>query len=130
MELSSQVKAIARESGAALVGIATRERLAAAPPSAHPDYLLPSTRSIISFVIPLDRNVIRDYLSKRDWLSHGNDHKRIYRNLYNVAEHLVDFFKEKGFEARRPDMNNVYRPEGGSNQTTDMANMVEMVPDF
>jgi epoxyqueuosine reductase QueG len=130
MELSSQVKAIAREKGAALVGIASRERLAEAPPSANPDYLLPATRSIISFAIPLDRKIIRDYLSKRDWLSHGADHKRLYRNLYEIAERLVDFLKEKGFEAVRPDMNNVYRPEGGSSQTTDLANMVDMVPDF
>ena len=40
MELSSQVKAIAREKGAALVGVASRERLAGTPPSADPDYLL------------------------------------------------------------------------------------------
>ncbi len=130
MELSSQVKAIARESGAALVGIASRERLAEAPPSAHPDYLLPATRSVISFAIPLDRKIIRDYLAKKDWLAHGNDHKRLYRELYTIAERLVSFLKEKGFEAIRPDMNNVYRPEGGSSQTTDMANMVDMVPDF
>ena len=130
MELSSQVKAIARESGAALVGIASRERLSEAPPSADPGYLLPSTRSIISFAIPLDRKVIRDFLSKRDWLAHGADHKRIYRELYTIAERLVGFLREKGFEAIRPDMNGVYRPEGGSNLTTDLANMVEMVPDF
>jgi epoxyqueuosine reductase QueG len=130
MELSSQIKAIARENGAALVGIASRERLAEAPPSADPDYLLPSTRSIISLAIPLDRKIIRDYLSKRDWLAHGNDHKRIYRELYIITERLVDFLKGKGFDAVRPDMNNVYRPEEGSSGTTDMANMVEMVPDF
>jgi len=130
MELSSQVKAIARENGAALVGITSRERLIGAPPSADPDYLLPSTRSVISFVIPLDRKAIRDYLSKRDWLTHGADHKRIYWELYNIAERLVDFLKGEGFEAIRPDMNNVYRPEGGSSGTTDMINMVEMVPDF
>ena len=130
MELSSQIKAIAFENGAALVGIASRDRLAEAPPSADPDYLLPSTRSIISLVIPLDRKIIRDYLSKRDWLAHGNDHKRIYRELYNITERLVDFLKGKGYEAIRPDMNNVYRPEEGSSGTTDMANMVDMVPDF
>ena len=130
MDLSSEIKAIARENGAALVGIASRERLAETPPSANPDYLLPSTRSIISLVIPLDRKIIRDYLSKRDWLAHGNDHKRIYRKLYEITERLVDFLKEKGFEAIRPDMNNVYRPEEGSSGTTDMANMVDMVPDF
>jgi len=130
MELSTQIKAIAREKGAALVGISSRGRLAEAPPSADSDYLLPSTRSVISFAIPLDRKVIRNYLSKKDWLAHGADHKRIYRELYNIAECLVDFLKEKDFEAIRPDMNNVYRPEEGSNGTTDMINMVEMVPDF
>ncbi len=44
MELSAQVKAIARENGSALVGIASRERLMGAPPSADTDYLLPSTQ--------------------------------------------------------------------------------------
>ena len=89
MELSSQVKAIAEENGAALVGIASRERLAEAPPSADPDYLLPSTRSVISFAIPLDRKIIRDFLSKKDWLSHGADHKRVYRNLYNIVDYIT-----------------------------------------
>ena len=130
MELSSQVKAIARENGAALVGITSRERLIGAPPSADPDYLLPSTRSVISFVIPLDRKVIRDFLSKKDWLAHGADYKRISRELYTIADSLVGFLKEKGFEAIRPDMNSVYRPESGSSGTTDTANMVDMVPDF
>lgn len=130
MDLSSRVKALALENGAALVGIASRERLMDAPPSADPDYLLPSTRSLISFIIPLDRKVIRDYLSKKEWLTHGADHKRIYKELYTIAECLVDFLKAKGFEAVRPDMNSVYRPEGGSSRTTDLLNMVEMVPDF
>jgi len=130
MELSSKVKTIAQESGATLVGIASKERLAEAPPSANPDYLLPSTQSIISFAIPLNRKIIRDYLSKKDWLGHGVDHKHVYRNLYNIAERLVDFLKGKGFDAIRPDMNNVYRPEEGSSGTTDMINMVEVVPNF
>jgi len=130
MGLEIQVKAIARENGASLVGIASRERLGGAPPSADPDYLLPSTQSVIAFGLPLDRKVIRDFLSKRNWLSHGADHKRIYQRLYNIGDRLVDFLKEKGFEARRPDMNNVYRPEGQSNRTTDLINMVDMVPDF
>jgi len=41
-ELEEQVKTIAREQGAALVGIASHKRLADAPPSGDPGYLLSS----------------------------------------------------------------------------------------
>jgi len=109
VELEAQVRALAQETGAVLFGIASRERLFDAPPSADPDYLLPSTRSVISFAIPLNRKVIREYLGKRDWLSYGAEHKRIYRKLYTIGERLVDFLKGKGFEARLPEMNGVYR---------------------
>jgi epoxyqueuosine reductase QueG len=123
MNLEMEIKAMAREHGAALVGIASRDRLVGAPPSVDPDYLLPSTRSIISIAIPYDRKAIRDYLAKKDWLAHGADMKRIYQILYTITDHLADFFKEKGFEARGVDPNGVYRPEPDVNK-------VEMVPDF
>jgi epoxyqueuosine reductase QueG len=77
MKLENRIRAIARDNGAALVGIAPRERLTSAPPSANPDYVLPSTQSIISFAIPLDRKTIRDYLGKREWLVHGSDQKAL-----------------------------------------------------
>ncbi|MDA8217478.1 MAG: hypothetical protein M0Z94_07640 [Dehalococcoidales bacterium] len=127
MGLESEVKALARENGAALVGIASRERLASAPPSADAGYLLPSTRSIISFAIPLDRKVIRDYLGKKDWLGHGADQKRIYRGLYTIADGLADFLRGRGFEARGVDANSIYRPEPGG---ATRINAVLRVPDF
>lgn len=130
MELEAQVRALAQETGAVLFGIASRERLFDAPPSADPDYLLPSTRSVISFAMPLNRKVIREYLGKRDWLSYGAEHKRIYRKLYTIGERLVDFLKGKGFEARLPEMNGVYRLEEGSTSITDQVNTVKMAPDF
>jgi len=125
--LENEVKNIARENGAALVGIASRERLADASPSADPGYLLPSTQSIISFAIPLDRRAIRDYLSKKDWLAHGADHKRVYQKLYLISDRLVDFLKGEGFEAVWVHANKSYRPEPGG---TDHFSRVEMVPDF
>ncbi len=125
--METKIKAIARENGAALVGIASRERLNDAPPSADPDYLLPSTQSVISFAIPLDRRAIRDYLSKRDWLSRGTDQKLIYQKLYNISDRLVDLLKGRGFEARWVHANKSYRPEPGG---TDHFSRVEIVPDF
>jgi len=125
--MENQLKTIARESGAALVGIASRDRLVNAPPSADPGYLLPSTESVISFAIPLDRKTIRDYLSKRDWLAHGADHKRVYQRLYKIGDRLADFLKSRDFEASVVHTNKSYRPEPGG---TDHFSRVAMVPDF
>ena len=86
-QLESQIKNIGRESGAALVGIASKERLYDAPPSANPDYLLPSTQSIISFAVTLDRKIARDFISKKDWLSHCEERKRMARSLYSISDH-------------------------------------------
>lgn len=126
-KLEAEIKSIARENGAALVGIGSRERLAGAPPSVDPDYTLPPTRSIISIAIPLDRKLIRDFLSKKTWLGHGADRKRIYQKLYIIADRLAEFLRGRGFDARGIDANNIYRPEPGG---TDAINRVKMVPDF
>ena len=127
MELEKEIKTIAQEYGAALVGISSRERLNSAPSSADPGYLLPATRSVISFAIPHDRKIIRDYLSKKDWLSFGRDRKLQYQKLYTIADRLADFLKEKGFEARGVDANSIYRPEPGAQNITER---IAMVPDF
>ena len=111
MKVKDQIKAIARENGAALVGIASRERLNDAPPSGDPDYLLPATRSVISFVIPHDRKIVRDFLGKKDWLSKCADRKLQYQKVYAIADRLADFLSEKGFEARGVYANGTYRPE-------------------
>ena len=80
-QLENQIKYLTRESGASLVGIASKQRLYDAPPSGNPDYLLPSAQSVISFAVTLDRKYIRDFISKKDWLSHCDDRKQIVQLL-------------------------------------------------
>ncbi|MFC1987945.1 hypothetical protein ACFLVH_05335 [Chloroflexota bacterium] len=125
--LESKIKSIAKESGANLVGIASKQRLYDAPPSGNPDYLLPSTQSIISFAVTLDKKIVRDFISKKDWLSHGEERKQIARLGYGISDRLVDFLKSEGFEALGVDINNSYRPEPGANDVTEMT---EFIPDF
>ncbi|MEE9400019.1 MAG: hypothetical protein V3V23_07100 [Dehalococcoidales bacterium] len=125
--LEAEIKLLAQENGASLVGISSRESLADAPPSVDPDYLLPSTRSIISIAIPLDRKIIRDFLSKRQWLAGGFDRKSIYQKLYTITDRLTAFLGEKGFETKGVEANSMYRPEPGGIAAI---NRVEMVPDF
>jgi ferredoxin len=125
--LEDQIKTIARENGAALVGIASKERLYDAPPSGNSDYLLPVTRSVISFAVTFNRNTSRDFLGKKDWLSHNKERKQLVRSLYNIADSLVDFLKNKEFSAIAVDINNTYRPEPGAQDVTEMT---EFIPDF
>jgi len=126
-ELEEQIKNIAREQGAALVGIASHKRFADAPPSGDSSYLLPSARSIISFAIPFDRMKLRDFFSKKDWLSWNFDKKENTQNLYIISDHIVEFLKAKGFETCIVDINCKYRPEPGANDITEI---VDMYPDF
>ena len=133
MGIEKEVKAIARDNGATLVGIASRERLADAPPSADPGYLLPATRSIASFAVPLDRKTIRDYLSKKEWLGHGNNQKSIYQKLYTISDRVSEFLKGKGYDAVGIEANSVYRPEDGTTEAKMVSGLglrVDLVPDF
>ena len=126
-QLENRVKDIAREHGAALVGIASRKRLLDAPPSADPGYLMPSARSIISFGIPYERRALERFLKKTDWRSFNINKKEITQRLYRIGDHLVDFLQSEGFEALGVDVNNNYRPEPGAR---DVSEIVAMVPDF
>ena len=126
-QLENLLKTIARESGAALVGIASKERLYDSPPSANPDYLLPSTQSIISFAVTLDKKTLRDFMGKKDWMSHCEERKQLARSLYTIGDRLVDFLKDNGFDALTVDINNNYRPEPGAGNITEMT---EFIPEF
>jgi epoxyqueuosine reductase len=125
--LTKQLKVMASQAGADLVGIAGRECLADAPPSGDPTCLLPSARSVISFAVALDPQAARAFISKEDWLSHGEDRKSAVKRLYTIGDGLVRFLEENGYEAVNVEINNRYRPEEGA---ADVTEMTEFYPDF
>jgi ferredoxin len=125
--LENRLKAIATENGAALVGIASRQRLSDAPPSGDPEYLLSTAQSIISFAVPYDAEALESFFSKRDWRSFNVDKKEKTRRLYAIGDRLVNLLKGEGFEAVGVDINNNYRPEKGAK---DFSGLVAMIPDF
>lgn len=125
--LEQQIVEIAKEAGASRVGIAERDRLMDAPESADPVELLESTRSVISVALPLDGPTQRAFLGKRDRLSHCLERKRLAQRLYDLSDRLVSLLRDRGFEAVGVNVNNVYRPEPGARDITDMT---EFFPDF
>ena len=126
-KLENRVKKIASDNGAALVGIASRQRLTDAPPSADPGYLLPSTQSVISFATAYDQKALGAFFRKTNWRDYNIDKKENTQRLYVIGDLLVEFLKKEGFDTLAVDINNNYRPEPG---VRDASEMVAMIPDF
>jgi ferredoxin len=125
--LEDRIKEIAREKGVALIGITGKERLLDAPPSANPEYLLPSARSVISMAMSLDKDTIQDFLGKKSWLTHGDDRKKVARALYMAGDRIAAFLQKHGHESLVVGINNNFRPEAGA---ADITEMTEFYPEF
>lgn len=122
-----RLKSLAMSLGADLVGVTTRDILADGPPSADPRYLLPSANSVLSFALALDRDLAKDFISKKSWRPHCDNRKAIAQTLYTIGDALVEQLRSKGYEAVNVDLNNNYRPEEAA---ADVTEMTEFHPDF
>ena len=63
----TKLKFLALRLGADLVGVTSRDNLADGPPSADPRYLLPSANSVVSFAVSLNRDIVKDFMGKKNW---------------------------------------------------------------
>jgi len=123
----ARLKSLAVNLGADLVGVTTRGILADGPPSADPRYLLPSANSVISFALALDRDMVKAFISKKEWRPHCSNRKTIAQKLYAIGDRLVDQLRAEGHEAVNVDLNNNYRPEEAARDVTEMT---EFHPEF
>ena len=125
--VETKLKSLALSLGADLVGVTSRDVLVDGPPSADPGYLLPSANSVISFAVSLDKNIVKDFISKKKWRPHCDNRKAIAQTLYTIGDALVELLQSKGYEAVNVDVNNDYRPEEAA---ADLTEMTEFLPDF
>jgi epoxyqueuosine reductase len=125
--LEKKLKSLAVSIGAELVGITTTEILANSPPSADPRYLLPSANAVISFAVSLDKDLVHDFISKRNWRSHCDNRKLIGQMLYRIGDMLTEYLRSEGHEAINVDLNNNYRSEKAA---ADLTEMTEFHPEF
>jgi epoxyqueuosine reductase QueG len=109
--LTRQVIEMVQSYGGALVGIATLETLAGGPPSADLRFILPEAKSAISFALPLNRDLIRPFLAKKDRLGHEKDNLDINMQATGVAAHLAKHLEQKGFPSQGVVANESYRDE-------------------
>lgn len=102
MTLNREIEDFLLDLGALKVGFATIKTLSGGPPSADITYLLPEARSAISFALPLNKEFIRDYLSKKNWKNHVLDNIQVNTDSVVLSNKLVTLLEEKGFDAKRP----------------------------
>ena len=123
----TKLKSLALSLGVDLVGITSRDVLADGPPSADPCYLLPSANSVISFAVSLDRNIVKDFISKKKWQPHCDNRKAISQTLYKIGDALAEQLRSEGYDAINVDPNSKYQPEDAA---ADVTEMTEFHPDF
>ncbi len=106
--MHKELKKLARDEGAHAVGFASVDRLTDKP-SMDAGYLLPGARSIVSIMIPLDKEIIREYLAKKDRERHQHHETEVYRDLYRIGTSLAAFLRRHGHRAVVAEPNLDYR---------------------
>ncbi len=106
--MKEELRRIAKEAGAYAVGFAGKERLTG-PASMDPEYLLPGAQSIISLMMPLDKDIVKQYLAKKDHQSYWEHEGLIYKKLYAIGEALSEHLKDKGYKSITAEPNLDYR---------------------
>lgn len=103
-----------KEKGAINVGFATLETMTGGPPGADLTYLLPETKTAISFAIPFNKDLIRPYLGKElpnGRADHEQDNMEANYRAWYMAKDIRDFLREKGYKAMSVIPNNHYRED-------------------
>jgi len=106
--LEAQIKKIASDEGAVLVGICSADRIKDKKFS-DPNYLLPGAQSIISIALNQDEESIKKYLAKEDRDSFCLKSDYINKKLYAIGEKIKLFLEEQGFKAFNCKINFDYR---------------------
>ena len=106
--LEVQIKNLALDEGAALVGICTADSIKNKDFS-DANFMLPGAQSIVSIAIPMDKEVVKKYLSKEDYLGLCHEEGHITKELLRIGDKIKDLLEGKGYKAFRCNINFNYR---------------------
>lgn len=127
MATENLLKNLALEAGATSCGIASVERLKDGPPSADPTYAMPGARSVVSYTIAFDYEILAKFMAKEHFDPFVRHKKELETLLYVVGDKLVAELESLGHRAMVVSINSVYRPEPG---VSDPSKARAMIPDF
>lgn len=127
MSVESEIKAVALSAGATECGIASTDRLRSGPPSADPTYVMADARSVISYAIAFDYEILAQFMAKEAFEPFVKHKKELETLLYMVGDTLAEHTVSLGHKAHVVSINSVYRPEPG---VPDPSEARAMIPDF
>jgi epoxyqueuosine reductase QueG len=110
-QLSNDIFEYLMSQGVSKAGIATLKTLKGGPLSADISYAFPDARSAITFAIPLDQDLIRAFLMKKDRVSHERDNLRTTALASGLSLQLAKFLEQQGFPSVPVSANFVYRDD-------------------
>lgn len=110
MTLNQEIEVFLKDKGAIKVGFASRETLEG-PPSSDITYVIPKAQSAISYALPFDKQIIREYLSKKNFAHHEQNRFELNYKSVKISRELASILKEKGYESKAILSNNNYRKE-------------------
>ena len=83
ISLEDQIKTLAIDEGAALVGICSADAIKDKDFS-DPNYLLPGAQSVISIAVNMNDDIVRKYLSKEDYLTLCHEEGYLTKELLRI----------------------------------------------
>ena len=102
--LEDQIKKLALDEGAALVGICSAEIIK--DKDISDANFSPGAQSIVSIAINMNDEIVKKYLSKEDFLGLCHEMGHVYKDLCRIGDKIKELLEEKGFHAFRC---NIYR---------------------
>jgi epoxyqueuosine reductase len=113
--LAARVKDLARQMGAAKVGIAAVEALSG-PPTADASRVLPGAHAVVSFLVVEPEGAVLKYLAKEDPSEYRDHFYENIQTLGRVGLAVAEALRREGFRAQAVSPNGVY--ESGSSLVT------------
>ena len=108
VSIETEIKKIAIDEGAALVGICSAESIKDKKFS-DPTFLLPEAQSVISITVNQNEEGIRKYLAKEERDSFCLESDCINKKLFAIGDKIKLFLEERGFKAFNCKINFDYR---------------------
>ncbi|MHA1379434.1 MAG: hypothetical protein ACTSRG_13750 [Candidatus Helarchaeota archaeon] len=110
--LNKEIEDFLYKKGVIKVGFSNLKTLEGGPPSTDITYVLPEAKSAITFALPLNRELIRNFLAKKLHQEAEDDDVKTNKKVQDVSNDLAEWLRnKKGVKARATAYNNKYRKE-------------------
>jgi epoxyqueuosine reductase len=108
VSLEDEIKQLAKEEGAVLVGICSADSIKDKEFS-DASFLLPEAQSVISIALAFSEKAVKNYLAKIERDSFNIEDDQLTKGLRRIGEKIKNFLEEKGYKAYNGEINYDYR---------------------